>query len=89
MNKVYEKLSDSQREQLASLLITQLEPPEHLSGVTPQQWAKVIRLFLTQDRVRFIPDFLAECSYADHMKCLMVPWCGMYLGVEPDGYAHS
>lgn len=20
---------------------------------------------------------------------LMVPWCGMWLGVEPDGYTHS
>ena len=21
--------------------------------------------------------------------CLMVPFCGMYLGIEPDGYTHS
>jgi hypothetical protein len=23
------------------------------------------------------------------MGCLMVPWAGMYLGIEPDGYTHS
>ena len=21
--------------------------------------------------------------------CIMVPWCGMVLGIEPDGYTHS
>ena len=21
--------------------------------------------------------------------CVMVPWAGMYLGIEPDGYVHS
>lgn len=21
--------------------------------------------------------------------CIMIPWCGMYLGIEPDGYTHS
>lgn len=21
--------------------------------------------------------------------CILLPWCGMWLGVEPDGYTHS
>lgn len=21
--------------------------------------------------------------------CIMVKWCGMWLGIEPDGYTHS
>jgi hypothetical protein len=21
--------------------------------------------------------------------CIMVPWCGMWLGIEPDGHTHS
>ena len=21
--------------------------------------------------------------------CIMVPWCGMWLGIETDGYAHT
>ncbi len=23
------------------------------------------------------------------IDCLMVPWCGMWLGIELDGYTHS
>ena len=23
------------------------------------------------------------------IDCIMVPWCGMYLGIETDGYTHS
>ena len=23
------------------------------------------------------------------MNCVMVPWAGMWLGIEPDGYTHS
>ena len=23
------------------------------------------------------------------MDCVMVPWCGMWLGIELDGYTHS
>jgi len=29
-------------------------------------------------------------AYHDHiMGCVMVPWSGMWLGIEPDGYTHS
>jgi hypothetical protein len=21
--------------------------------------------------------------------CLMLPWCGMWIGIEPDGYTHT
>lgn len=21
--------------------------------------------------------------------CIMLPWCGMWVGIEPDGYAHT
>ena len=21
--------------------------------------------------------------------CILLPWCGMWLGIEPDGYTHS
>jgi len=23
------------------------------------------------------------------IDCIMVPWCGMYLGIETNGYTHS
>lgn len=22
-------------------------------------------------------------------NCIMIPWCNMWLGIEPDGYTHS
>ena len=22
-------------------------------------------------------------------NCVIVPWCGMWLGIEPDGYTHT
>lgn len=28
-------------------------------------------------------------AIASHMGCVIVPWAGMYLGIEPDGYTHS
>ena len=28
-------------------------------------------------------------AYQSHMGCVMVPWQGMWLGIEPDGYTHS
>ena len=27
--------------------------------------------------------------YFDGTGCIMVPWCGMWLGIERDGYAHT
>lgn len=24
-----------------------------------------------------------------HMNCVMVPWCNIWLGIEPDGHTHS
>jgi hypothetical protein len=28
-------------------------------------------------------------AYNSHMDCVMVGWCSMWLGIEPDGYTHS
>lgn len=28
-------------------------------------------------------------AYDSHMGCAIVPWCGMWLGIEEDGYTHS
>ena len=27
--------------------------------------------------------------YFDNSGCIMVQWCGMWIGIEVDGYAHS
>ena len=28
-------------------------------------------------------------AYESHMGCILVPWIGMWIGIEPDGYTHS
>ena len=29
-------------------------------------------------------------AYVSHMQgCVMLPWCGMWLGIERDGHTHS
>ncbi len=28
-------------------------------------------------------------AFQTHMGCMMLPWKGMWLGIEPDGYTHS
>jgi len=33
--------------------------------------------------------FRRTVQYAYHMDCAMVPWQGMWLGIEADGYTHS
>jgi hypothetical protein len=33
--------------------------------------------------------FRRTAQYIHHMGVLMVPWCGMWLGIEADGYTHS
>lgn len=27
--------------------------------------------------------------HSDGSGCLMIPWCGMYVGIETDGHTHS
>lgn len=38
------------------------------------------------------PTYLAfrrNAFWAFSDECLMIPWCGMIIGIEADGYAHS
>jgi hypothetical protein len=32
--------------------------------------------------------FRRSVCWGDY-DCIMVPWCGMWLGIEADGYTHS
>ncbi len=53
---------------------------QHFTG-TPnkgQAWQGSYREF----RRTVVPAF-------DGSGCIMVPWCGMWLGIETDGYTHS
>lgn len=33
--------------------------------------------------------FRRTVQYSSLMKCAMVRWCGMWLGIEEDGHTHS
>ena len=34
-------------------------------------------------------EFRRTVQYASYDSCIMVPWSGMWLGIEKDGYTHS
>lgn len=63
--------------------------PEHLTGATEAQQKALFQVWqrpLTQDK----PDWPAFAAGAHLSRDgLMVQWCGMWLGIEPDGYTHS
>ena len=33
--------------------------------------------------------FRKSVQYASYDNCILVAWCGMWLGIESDGYTHS
>ncbi len=39
--------------------------------------------------VRFVTYMEFRRTVEPGWGCIMVPWCGMWLGIEPDGYTHS
>jgi putative SOS response-associated peptidase YedK len=50
----------------------------------------------TADRWENYPPLNPQMTYREFRKlvvwsfdCVMVPWCGMWLGIEKDGYTHS
>lgn len=34
-------------------------------------------------------EFIKPAHESNLMGCVMVPWCGMQVGIETDGYTHS
>jgi len=60
--------------------------------LTPQQRHALLRVYqraLTADT----PTTLTYLQFRRQVQpgpgCIMVPWAGMWLGIEPDGYTHS
>jgi hypothetical protein len=33
--------------------------------------------------------FRRSCHYIHHMHCWGINWCGMFVGIEHDGYTHT
>ncbi len=47
------------------------------------------RYLLNPDGARSYLQFRRRVQPAIGGGCVMLPWCGMWLGVETDGYTHS
>ena len=67
-----------------------------MSALTRAQREGVYRLYLRaadpQCRTRYLGtyrQFRRASRYDCLLGCVMVPFAGMLVGIEPDGYAHS
>jgi hypothetical protein len=63
---------------------------QNLAMATDAQIAALAKVYLRQwdNKPESFEAFLstAQRAFGD---CFMVPWCGMVLGIEADGYTHS
>jgi len=61
--------------------------------VTPAQWDSLMNLYTRQCKESANPktlnQFLDGAWNSPLLGCVMVPWCGMQIGIETDGYTHS
>ena len=62
-----------------SMKVTTREQREALLRIYKRDW---------EDKPASYTEF-RRTAYHSVMGCLMVEWCGMWLGIEPDGYTHS
>lgn len=68
--------------------------PAHLADVAEITDAQRRALYEVWQRKTNNPQdawdiFAAKAWYSATLESLMVPWCGMVLGIEKDGYVHS
>ena len=62
-----------------------------MTVITKAQRHAIKRLWQreTNDPVRVTYRHLRKTAFVAFGDCLMVPWCGMIIGIETDGYTHS
>lgn len=53
----------------------------------PQRKAVYIKYLRSPDGTTSYREFRARILPS--LDCVMLPWCGMWLGIELDGYTHS
>jgi len=53
------------------------------------QLAALHRKWLQHDQGKSFLAFRRTVSRLPLEQCVLVLWCGMYLGIEADGYTHS
>lgn len=55
--------------------------------ITKEQRKALHRKWLQSNQGMSYRDFRKTVQYS--FDCIMVEWCGMWLGIETDGYTHS
>jgi hypothetical protein len=66
-----------------------------MTVLTRQQREAMYRVYIrpvdgtTRTGLRGYRSFRRLATYDTLMNCVMIHWCGMRLGIEPDGYTHS
>lgn len=62
-----------------------MKPP-----MTKEQKIALKRLYRrNSDGAKHFKEFAARAEYSPIMDCLMIQWCKMHVGIEPDGYTHT
>ena len=64
--------------------------------LTREQRHAVYRVFTRDSNIALLTTTQRRAAYRTFRRtvqpgydCVMLPWCGMWLGIEPDGYTHS
>ena len=57
--------------------------------MTPAQRDALLVVYARKDIGQTWQEFIESAQPDPLMGCLMVPWCGMWLGIEKDGHTHS
>ena len=66
------------------------KPGQEPFKITRPQWEAIKRQFAASpDGETTFEQFCWRVRPALAINCLMLPWCGMWLGIEPDGETHS
>lgn len=61
----------------------------HMPQATMEQSRALQQIWKRSANNKSFGDFVLSAWYDHTMKCVLVPWCNMVLGIEPDGYTHS
>lgn len=57
--------------------------------ITDAQKQSIYKKWRINDQGMTWPEFLRSARLMPYDGCVIVRWCGMWVGVEKDGYAHT
>ena len=58
--------------------------------ITRQQRVALHRVWMRDDQGQTYRQFRKSATTGMSMdECVIIRWCGMWLGIEPEGYTHS